>query len=55
MHRFIHRENVRHLEDLLTKTDDARERKRLLDILEEEKTSLLAEEMKVAGQRDKAS
>ena len=53
MRRFVHRENVKHLEDLLNRTTDQVRREHLLRLLEEEKASLL--EAEAADQPDKAS
>jgi hypothetical protein len=36
MKRFIHRENLRHLRDLLTRTTDEAECKRITGLIEEE-------------------
>ena len=55
MRRFIHRENVRHLEGLLQQpTNDAR-RQCLLRLLEEEKASLLEAESEAAHPPAKAA
>ena len=38
MHRFIHRENIKHFKELLERTTDESERKRILKLLAEEET-----------------
>ena len=54
MRRFVHRENVKHLEDLLSQTTDQERRQQLLRLLQEEKTSLLQAEAEAADPRPKA-
>jgi len=36
MHRFVHRENIKHYKDLLERTIDEAERQRILKLLAEE-------------------
>lgn len=55
MRDFVHRENVKHFEDLLRRTADETRRQRLLQLLEEEKASLLQAQAKAADPTDKAS
>ena len=54
MRRFVHRENVKHLEDLLNQTADDARRQHLLHLLLEEKAKLLEAEAEAADPAKKA-
>ena len=54
MRRFVHRENVKHLQDLLNETADDARRQHLLRLLAEEKAKLLEAEAEAADPSRKA-
>jgi len=43
VHRFVHRENIRHYKDLLERTIDEADRQRILKLLAEEEAAAAAD------------